>query len=250
MALFAGSAAPAHADPDALWQLVNDQCVPDLVQRADPAPCVAVDLSSGRDRGYAVLKDPNGPRQFLLVPTARIPGIESPVLLDPATPNYFAEAWRVRSFTEAAAGGALPREWVGIAVNSAVSRTQNQLHLHIDCLRADVHEALAGNAAAVGPVWAPFPVPLVGRHFSAIAVDAEVLDAHNPFRLLADGFPGAGADMGSHTMVVAGTRDAGGGPGFLILATRVDPADPFWGEDLQDHRACPPPLPAGPDSAK
>lgn len=243
--LCAGNQAPpANADPDVLWRLVHEQCVPGLMQRADPSPCAAVDLSAGHDDGYAVLKDYDGARQYLLIPTAPIPGIESPILLDPATPNYFADAWRVRSFTEAAAGGALPRDWLSVVVNSEVARTQDQLHLHIDCLRADVHEALARYADALSSAWASFPVPLAGRNYSAIAVDGEDLDV-DPFELLATGLPGAGADMGSHTLVVSGSAR-----GFVILAARVDPGDTFGGEDLQDHQACPPPLPAGPATAK
>jgi CDP-diacylglycerol pyrophosphatase len=243
--------APARADADVLWRLVHEQCVPDLVSNADPAPCVTVDLSAGPERGYAIVKDSEGPRQFLLIPTARIAGMESPALLDPATPNYFALAWRVRSFTEAAAGGALPRDWVSLAVNSAAARTQDQLHIHIDCLRADVHDTVARHADAVGPNWTPFPVPLAGENYNALAVDGEDLDSDNPFLMLAAGLPGARADMGSHTLVVVGTDRAGTGPGFLILAARADDGEtPIGGEDLQDHRACPPPLPAGPVTAK
>lgn len=250
--LLAGSpVGPARADADVLWRLVHDQCVPDMVRTSDPAPCAAVDLAAGEQRGYAVVKDSEGPRQFLVIPTARIPGMESPALLDPATVNYFAIAWRVRSFTEAAAGGVLPRDWVSLAVNSAVARTQDQLHIHIDCLRSDVHDAVARYGAAVGPVWAPFPVPLAGENYQAVALDGADLDDYNPFLMLAAGLPGARADMGSHTLVVVGTDRVGHGPGFLILAARVNDGEtPIGGEDLQDHQACPPPLPAGPATAK
>lgn len=243
-----GRAAP---DRNALWELVHDRCVVDLVNNSDPAPCVAVDLSAGPDRGYAVLKDYDGARQFLVLPTARVTGMESPALLDPTTPNYLAAAWRTRSFTEAAAGGALPRDWLSLAVNSATARSQDQLHIHVDCLKAGVHEALSRHAASVGPVWRPFPVPLAGRAYSALAVDGSDLDAGSPFLLLADGLPGARTDMGSYTVVVAGADRADGSAGFVLLAARVDPEGPvFGGEELQDHQACPPPLPAGPATAK
>ncbi len=251
LVLLAGlPAQTSRADTDALWRLVHDECVARMVAKADPAPCAAVDLSAGPEDGYAVLKDYEGPRQFLLIPTARIAGIESPALLDPDTPNYFAIAWRLRSFTEAASGGALARDWVSVAVNSAVARTQDQLHLHIDCLRADVHEALVRHSDAVGPMWAPFPTPLAGRHYSAVAVEGEDLEAHNPFQLLASGLPGAGSDMGSQTVVVAGAHRLDGSPGFVILASRVEQGESFGGEDLQDHQACPRPLPASPAAAK
>jgi CDP-diacylglycerol pyrophosphatase len=122
-------AAAAH--PDALWTIVDGQCVPDQRNNGDPAPCALVDLESG----YAVLKDLVGNTQFLLIPTVRIGGIESPQILAPHAPNYFADAWRARSFVEQRAGRALPRDWLSLAINSAAARSQNQLHIHID-LRA------------------------------------------------------------------------------------------------------------------
>ena len=90
-------------DPDALWKLVHDKCVPDQRQNGNPAPCAVVDLREGDAKGYAVLKDLVGATQYLLIPTARVPGIESPLLLAPEAPNYFADAWRERGYTERAA---------------------------------------------------------------------------------------------------------------------------------------------------
>lgn len=228
----------AGADADTLWRIVNDQCVADLLHSRDPAPCAAVDLSAGPERGYAIFKDNLGPRQYLLIPTARIPGIESPALLAPDATNYFAAAWAARSFTEAAAGGSLPRDWLSLAINSAASRTQNQLHIHIDCVRADVHAALAEHSGGVGSTWAPFPAPLAGQTYSAIAVDGEALSI-NPFRLLADATDDG--DLGASTLVVVGSY-RGGRPGFVILADRAEQAgDIAAGERLQDHDRCPVP---------
>jgi CDP-diacylglycerol pyrophosphatase len=231
----------ARADPDALWTIVHEQCVPDR-QFGDPAPCASVDLSGGVEKGFAVLKDIEGPIQFLLIPTARIDGIESPQLLAPGATNYFAEAWRARSFMDQRAGQRLRRDWVSLAINSQLAVTQNQLHIHIDCLRADVHEALATHSDEIGIAWAPFPVPLAGQNYSAIAVMGDELTV-NPFTLLADGLAGARADMGRETLVVVGTVGAKGQPGFIILADHADPeaGDAAEGEELQDHAACPAP---------
>ena len=63
------------ADPDALWKIVNGQCVPDQQDHDNPKPCAMVALQDGIERGYAVLKDLNGATQFLVIPTARISGI-------------------------------------------------------------------------------------------------------------------------------------------------------------------------------
>jgi CDP-diacylglycerol pyrophosphatase len=43
-----------------------------------------------------LLKDRNGPLQYLLMPTYRINGIESPLLLKSGTPNFFWQAWQSR----------------------------------------------------------------------------------------------------------------------------------------------------------
>lgn len=230
----------AHADSDALWHLVSG-CVTDQIDHRDPAPCAAVDL----DAGWALLKDIEGPRQYLLIPTVKVAGVESPELIAPGAPNYFAAAWREKSFTEASAGGSLPRDWISLAVNSSVARSQNQLHIHIDCVRADVHDALSRHAADVGPNWAPFPALLAGHSYDAIAVEGDQLAA-NPFRLRADGLADPGIEMGIQTLVVVGAvRD--GRPGFVILADRADgeTGDFAGGEQLQDHSACPAPSGAG-----
>ena len=232
----------AEADPDTLWKVVHDQCVVDVREHHDPAPCSRVDL----DGGYAVLKDIVGDRQYLVIPTDRIAGIESPELLDPGGPNYFAAAWQSRSFVEQRAGGTIARDWMSLAVNSANARSQNQLHIHIDCLRADVHDALRSSAGAIGPNWTPLPAPLTGHTYWAMAVDGPDLNV-NPFLLLADGLDGARDAMGQFTVVVVGAIDSVGRPGFVILADRSSEAG---GEELQDHDACPAPLPATPSTAK
>ncbi|WP_243841562.1 CDP-diacylglycerol diphosphatase [Mycobacterium sp. DL592] len=235
----------AQADPNALWTIVHDQCVADEGAHHDPAPCSRVDLSAGEQRGYAVMKDIDGARQYLLLPTARMAGIESPELLAPDATNYFAEAWQARAFVEQRAGGTLPRDWMSLAINSAVARSQNQLHIHLDCVRTDVRDALRADAALIGPTWAPFPIPLTGHSYWAIAVPGVDLAA-NPFTLLADGIDGARAEMGLYTLVVVGAEDVGGRPGFVVLADRADSVtgDIAGGEQLQDHDYCPPPIPA------
>ncbi|HKM74303.1 MAG TPA: CDP-diacylglycerol diphosphatase, partial [Stellaceae bacterium] len=150
------------ADPDALWKIVHQQCVPDQQQKGDPAPCALVELQPGDAKGYAVLKDIVGATQYLLIPTARVPGIESALLLASGAPNYFADAWRERGYTERAAQRALPREAISLAINSAFGRSQNELHIHIDCVRTDVRAVLQRQLAAIGDTWAPLAEPLAG----------------------------------------------------------------------------------------
>jgi CDP-diacylglycerol pyrophosphatase len=221
----------AGADPNALWTIVHDECSPHEEADDDPAPCAVVDT----DGGYAVLKDLVGERQFLLIPTLQISGIESPMLLDPGTKDYFADAWRARSLVEERSGRSLPPDWVSLAVNSMVARSQNQLHIHIDCLRADVHQSLTQDADSIGSTWAPFAVPLAGAPYSAVKISD--LNDVNVFQLLAEGLPGAREDMSRRTLVVVGSPS---GSGFVALAGQADAAagDEGSGEDLQDHTLC------------
>jgi CDP-diacylglycerol pyrophosphatase len=232
-------AAAEAADPSALWKIVDGQCVPHEEETHNPAPCSAVDLAAGVDKGTAVLKDIVGIAQFLLIPTARIGGIEDPAVLAPGATNYWEAAWQARHFVDERLHTTLPRDDVSLAINSVYGRTQNELHIHIDCIRADVRDALAANLDKTGDHWAPFPVTLAGHDYRAIRIIGDNLDGANPFLVLADNDPQARADMGIHTLVVAGVTFPGGTPGFVLLDDHADLAagDRASGEQLQDH-AC------------
>ncbi|HTQ34810.1 MAG TPA: CDP-diacylglycerol diphosphatase [Stellaceae bacterium] len=226
-------AGAARADPAALWKIISEKCLPNWREHGDAAPCAKVDL----DKGYVVLKDRAGATQYLLMPTDKITGIDDPAVVAPNARNYFADAWAERHFTEEAAKRALPRDMLSLAINSAYGRTQNQLHIHIDCIRPDVRDALVHGQAAIGNRWAPFPVPLAGRHYRAMRVAGETLDGVAPFMLVADGIPGARSAMAKDTIVVVGLTLADGKPGFAILSDEADltAGDHGSGEELQDH---------------
>jgi CDP-diacylglycerol pyrophosphatase len=220
-------------NPDALWNIVHDQSVPSELGGSGPAPCRLVDLK----HGYAILKDIRGATQFLLIPTAKVTGIEDPQILAPGAPNYWEAAWRARIFMAERAGRPVPREDVGLAINSVHGRSQNQLHIHIDCLNASAKQALAQAAGQIGEVWSPLAQPVSGHSYLAMKVEAPDLSNINLFRLVADGIPSAAADMGDQTIVVAGAVLADGRPGYYILDDHADPAqgDRGSGEELLDH---------------
>jgi CDP-diacylglycerol pyrophosphatase len=228
-----GGGAARAADPDALWKIVNGRCVPDQQAHADPKPCAAVDLAGG----YAVLKDIVGPAQFLLIPTAKVAGIESPEILAPDAPNYFAAAWAARPAVAAALGKPVRRDETILAINSAWARSQNQLHIHIDCLAIPVADALRDHVTEIGIVWAPLPVTLAGHTYLARRLDEAALAQTNPFQLLAQGVPGAADAMGRQTLVMTGATFPDGTPGLILLTDHVDllSGDMAHGEELQDH---------------
>jgi len=217
------------ANPSALWNIENTQCIPHQRDGAGPKPCAEVDLKGG----YVILKDIVGATQYLLMPAERISGIESSALLAPDAPNYWDEAWRSRHFMEEKAGRTLPRESISLTVNSPSGRSQNQLHIHIDCPRADVRDALIAHRDEIGTAWSIFSVPLAGFSWRARRIDGVDLGPVNPFRLLADD----GAVMADHTLAVVGMTWPGGQAGFVVLDGTVDLAAGNMGsaEVLQDH---------------
>jgi len=228
--------ATRAADRLALWRIVHEKCVPDEETNASPTPCETVDLSAGEDKGVAVLKDINGVAQFLAIPTRRVEGIESPIILEPGAPNYWRAAWAARSAMEKRLGKPVPREAVGLAINSSVGRSQDQLHIHVDCVAPATSTALAAHLSELTNEWRPLSFDLAGHRYVARRLDSADLSDADPFRLLADGDGGAREHMGLETLVAIGAhfsdRD-----GFILLADRADPAagDMAHGEDLLDH---------------
>jgi len=183
-----------------------------------------------------VIKDLRGKSQYLVLPTARISGIESPQLLRPEAPNYLADAWRARTWVEKALGRKLPRGDIALAINSIQGRTQNQLHIHVDCIRGDVRKALDAMLPRIGDTWSYLPKPLAGHPYRAMRVAGPALHVR-PIRLLARSLR-AGQSMGRQTLVVVGQRFADGRDGFLLLAGQSNIARGNWGsgEELQDHQ--------------
>lgn len=215
------------ADRTALWQVVSNLCVP-AQQRGDvPFPCQSVDLQ----RGFAVLKVASS--HFLLVPTAKLAGIESPQLLEMGSQNYWDFAWEAWNLFPA--GDHLGRDDVGLAINSARARTQDQLHINIGCIRPDVKAALQIYERDLSKTWSRLPFGVGGQRYRVMRLDGDTLGAANPFALLADGIRGARQDMASQTLVVAGARFRDGGSGFYILAAHSDNGRAASGEGLLDY---------------
>jgi CDP-diacylglycerol pyrophosphatase len=229
--------AQSDVPRNALWEIVHNLCVPEQMQNHDPKPCAEVNLAGGIENGYAILKDLRGSSQYLLIPTAEISGIESSALLKLHSENYFADAWQARKYVTGALYEVLPRDDIGLAINSLPGRSQDQLHIHVDCIRPDVRAALHRNEASLGPSWTAFPVPLAGSHYQAMWLVGEDLGANNPFKLLADKLPGAARDMGERTLVVIGMTRADGSAGFALLEDEANQkaGDSGYGEGLLDH---------------
>jgi CDP-diacylglycerol pyrophosphatase len=215
-----------------LWRVVHGLCVSDRRLTGLPVPCLEVDLK----RGFAVLRDPRRPFHLLVVPTRRISGIGSPKLLEPGAPNYWQAAWEQRGRLTRD-GQPVPRDAVAMAVNSVYGRSQGQLHIHIACVRTDVHRALLADAQRFDEQWSDWPGP-VNRRYRVRLVKGETLAAVDPFRLLAED-EAAAADMSRQTLIVVGAHLADG-PGFFLLSDQADRSrhDSGHGEELLDEQGC------------
>jgi CDP-diacylglycerol pyrophosphatase len=225
-----GRSVAAHIDDNALWQIVHGLCVVDEQKLHLPAPCAVVDIKDGEADGFAILKDLIGKTQFLLIPTRRLAGIEDPLIGTDAVPNYWRDAWTARQLVSQNAGKELPREDIGMAINGAGARTQDQLHIHVDCVRADVRAALQAAAPGIGEKWADFQ--LLGHLYRARRIMGDN-PAPDPFRLLA-GDPRL-APLRDDALAVIGVSFPGGAPGFVLLAQQA-PGGKTHPETLLDHK--------------
>lgn len=220
---------PRASQSTALWRVVHDLCVVDKRTIGLPSPCTAVDLAAG----VAVVKDAGGPTGYLVVPTNRLTGIEDPALLKPDSPNYWQVAWHARRFVERKARGKLGRDDIAIAINAIAGRTQNQLHFHVDCVQADVKEALASAQPTVGDDWTT--IRLRGHPYQARILNGPDLAPRDPFKILAESDPAAAAAMGNQSLIVVGAEFPNG-PAFYIIRGTTDLVSRGHGEELLDHQ--------------
>jgi CDP-diacylglycerol pyrophosphatase len=124
----------------ALWQVVHKLCLPMHATLGVSLPCLAVD----DERGFVVIRAPGDATRIIIVPTVRTEGIESPSLLRDDAPNFWAYAWGEREWVASAAPRPLGWDDIGMAINSRPARTQDQMHIHVDCLDVRLKKALAG----------------------------------------------------------------------------------------------------------
>jgi CDP-diacylglycerol pyrophosphatase len=213
----------AAVDRSAIWKIVRDRCVPHFQSTGDPAPCASMNLENGQEGGSAVLKDLVGHTQYLLVPTRRVSGIDSPDLSGPGTKDWFAQAWAARRFMFARLHKDLPRDEIGLAINAPERVSQDQLHIHVDCISRSTHEALA-RSANDKQSW---QVVISGSTYNASYVASEDLANIDIFDVAAKNDPNQNATI--RTIVVVG-RSSGEGPNGFILLVGVG-----HGEDLLDH---------------
>jgi CDP-diacylglycerol pyrophosphatase len=214
---------------DALWQIMIKQCLPNQRASQHPAPCAKVDETAG----FVMLKDRVGPLQYLLMPIDKITGMEDPILLNPGTPNFLALAWQQRHFMSDKLGRPIADDDILLAVNSKYGRTQNQMHIHVSCIRPDVKHRLSDLRPPPTEGWSHVPGGLLGHDYLVRRMSETELQQREAFQLLVDEVDGARGNMAYFGLAMTSLPDGD----FLLLVTEFDPlrlnfASP---EELQDH---------------
>jgi CDP-diacylglycerol pyrophosphatase len=166
------------------------------------------------------------------MPTDRVAGIETPDILYGGSPEYWQYAWNAGRHVEARLHQPLAAYQLGLEINSSGRRSQNQLHIHIDCMRADVSAALAPHRDDPPGAWQD--ITLDGRRYRVMRVTS-LVDADNPFRVVERSL-GPQQQMGQQTILVTGAGADAAHGGWLIVHSGLD-VDGGTGtaEGLLDH---------------
>lgn len=205
-----------HHGSEALWRVVQ-RCG----TTPDHKPCTVYDP----EKGYVLYKVRAGKGQYLLLPTRRLHGIEEEALLKADTPDYLQAAWNHRALVSRAYGRTIPDERLSLAINSRTIRSQEQLHIHIDCLRTDVRQIVTGLAGK----GEQGDVMLRGHPYHWW-----LLPVLTPAPFLSVPFFPEGADSqerGYYGLVIARLNGH-----FLLLRSRAHGLNWAFTEELQDHR--------------
>ena len=213
-----------------MWRVIESSCLYGQRTLGVSLPCLSVDLN----RGFALLRVGSG--HLLLVPTVPIRGIESSELSASTAPNYLQFAWESRVLLDRVGGEVLSRDRIGLAINSPMGRTQDQLHIHIGCLRPEVQTELRRFETAPVGEWSTTGARLRGHQYRVLRLERDSLDGVNPFQLLAEGVAAARQEMVAQTLVVVGAVFAGGRDGFYLLNDSIWGRDRATGEELLDYR--------------
>lgn len=96
-----------------------------------PRPCEYVS-----QLGFVIMKESQ--KEHLFVPTAVLKGVEDPAITGHNAEPYWRYAWgQARRYFR----GRKPWQ-IGLPINSKAGRSQDQLHIHMACMKKSVSDAL------------------------------------------------------------------------------------------------------------
>jgi CDP-diacylglycerol pyrophosphatase len=226
----------ADSKREALWAVVRT-CVFNHSVTGFSFPCVEVSTADGDSRGYVILRS-LAIRDIVLAPAKRVVGLEDPWLRSADAPDYFGDAWNARHYVKDLSPRPVGDVDIALAVNSRLSRTQDQLHIHIGCVSSRARQLIESAAPGLSASsWLRVKKEALG--VETYAREIESLDGVNLLRLAMDGIPSAVRNLGSMGIAVAASPLRGGRHGFVALAWFDEtnaPGHPFAVEELLDPR--------------
>ncbi|WFB11259.1 CDP-diacylglycerol diphosphatase [Streptomyces sp. LX-29] len=155
---------------------------------------------------------------LLLVPTARVKGIECRDVWNTPDLHYWNTAWEYVELKMSAAG-------TGLGINSAADRTEDQLHIHMVAFNPYARDHLEKNVSKLATKpddWANKVLLVPGhdpkgsqdRSYRGLYIKESIPEKDNLFYLLAKHVPGAANRMAGQTLIVIpGSQN----PGFYVL---------------------------------
>jgi CDP-diacylglycerol pyrophosphatase len=196
--------------------------------------CCARDLKSNEDcreydavNRYVIIHDnaPTKTQAYLLVPTEKITGIDDKVIFKAPYVNLWANAW---DQSERYPGWGDRR--IGLAINSAHSRTQDQLHVHISCIDARVARILDEREKDSDGKAYEVQLPPANNTYT-VTVRNDLTDKESPFWIAQEIEPGE--TMGDKSVAVVKSKEAGR---YFVLTTSYKGGKGGSAEELLDER--------------
>lgn len=213
------------SDRNILWDKVHNQCDVNYSTQGLYTPCTLVD----KNNGFVFYKVDGDSYQYLLLPLAKITGVEDKQLLADDLPRYLYMAWWGRDLVSEKLGRTLKEQDFSITINPLNSRSQDQLHLHISCLAPEVRAAL-DTVTEYSTRWTDFPLPLRGNTYQYRKITRNELQQKNLFKEINDTVTAAGQEM-KYTTIALLNIDK---DNFLLLIAS-DNTVGVAAETLQDH---------------
>jgi CDP-diacylglycerol pyrophosphatase len=221
------------AERSLLWSVVQ-VCVTNRQLTGASFPCLDVNTDQGLTRGFVTIRAPLARTHIIVSPTARIIGIEDPVLQSPDAATYFQDAWEERKYVIETAERPIKDADIGLAINSRPGRSQDQLHIHVDCLRRHYVQQLRLHDSGLRfDRWSRLQFAFRGRYYWALLLNAADLSQTNVFRTAATLLQTSPGRMEDLTLVLVPRL----GTGFYLLADQYTPGamGKGHGEFLLDH---------------
>jgi CDP-diacylglycerol pyrophosphatase len=189
VALLSTTAALEKADAQTGQGFVNDRMYLWNTKVQGKQGCLKMPQNCTRvkPRGaeFIVTKpDKNG--QYLLVPTILMSGIEA--YYDQNNKQYLPNYWQDAAYYAGQLLKPQSKEWIGVAINSANTRSEDQLHFHLCELKQEAADLIdaAGKLIQQSDAWQPNTVKLLNKYNYHIRKSSN-LTKYPPFQYTFDG---------------------------------------------------------------